>query len=190
LPDYAIQSPEGNPVNIIVIRDGRLKKSARWVRDSQDSISLRVPKRTTRRQIELLLEDIEQQLAKQEQLAQRRNDDNLHARAQRINKKHFRGNIQFTAIRWVGNMNKRLGSCTNGGVTDGHIRISDKMQNWPEWVVDYVIAHELAHRVYPNHSSDFWQYLEEAYPLTERARGFIMGVGFSSGVDFAVDEDS
>jgi hypothetical protein len=110
------------------------------------------------------------------------------ARAQQINRTYFNGVIRFEAIRWVGNMNTRLGSCTNGGPTDGHIRLSDKIQGWPDWVVDYIIAHELAHRAHPNHSADFWTYLETHYPLTERARGFIQGVGFSLGMSFDEDE--
>ncbi len=52
----------------------------------------------------------------------------------------------------------------------------------PIYVVDYIIAHELAHRKYPNHSADFWDYLSR-YPHTERARGFIDGVAYAQGDD-------
>jgi len=81
-----------------------------------------------------------------------------------------------------------LGSCSNGGTTDGHIRISEKIKRWPQWVVDYVIAHEMVHRLHPDHSVDFWHTLKEGYPLTERARGFIRGVGFAEGTHFEDDE--
>jgi predicted metal-dependent hydrolase len=54
-------------------------------------------------------------------------------------------------------------------------------------VIDYVIAHELAHRVHPNHSPAFWEFLTAAYPRTERARGFIEGMGFSRGVSYEED---
>ena len=100
----------------------------------------------------------------------------------------LKGAIEWMAIRWVGNMTTRLGSCTNGGPTDGHIRISDKIKTWPQWVVDYIVAHELAHRIHPNHSADFWEFLMAAYPLTERARGFIQGVGFAR--DLSYEEDA
>jgi predicted metal-dependent hydrolase len=79
-------------------------------------------------------------------------------------------------------MKRRLGSCTEGGSTDGDIRISDRIKEWPRYVLDYVIAHELAHRKYPNHSSAFWDYLAR-YPHIERARGFIDGIAYAQGDD-------
>jgi hypothetical protein len=79
-------------------------------------------------------------------------------------------------------MRKRLGSCTTGGPTDGDIRISDRIKGWPRWVVDYVVAHELAHRKYQNHSQEFWAYVNR-YPKAERARGFILGLAFQLGED-------
>jgi predicted metal-dependent hydrolase len=86
-------------------------------------------------------------------------------------------------------MEFRLGSCTRGGATDGQIRISDKIKKWPDWVVDYVIAHELMHRRHPNHSDAFWSELRAAYPLTEQARGFIHGVGFAAGQLLEEDQE-
>ena len=79
-------------------------------------------------------------------------------------------------------MRKRLGSCTVGGPTDGDIRISDQIKGWPSWVIEYVVAHELTHRKYPNHSQEFWAFVSR-YPKTERARGFILGVAFQLGED-------
>ncbi len=44
----------------------------------------------------------------------------------------------------------------------------------PDWVVDYVLLHELAHLVEPTHSSSFWA-LVDRYPQAERARGYLEG---------------
>jgi predicted metal-dependent hydrolase len=185
---HTIHAPDGSPVAVTVRRDKRLKKSARWARERDGTILVRIPYHLTRRHLKSLLEDIAGQLARQQKQAARRTDADLQARAEHVNRKYFDGQIEWRAIRWVSNMRRRLGSCTNGGSTDGHIRISDRIHDWPEWVIDYVIAHELAHRVHPDHSKEFWAYLEAAYPLTERARGFIQGVGFAQGG--TLDEDA
>jgi predicted metal-dependent hydrolase len=45
----------------------------------------------------------------------------------------------------------------------------------PDYVVDYVLLHELAHLVEPGHGPAFWALLE-GYDRLERARGFLEGV--------------
>ncbi|MCC6905892.1 MAG: M48 family metallopeptidase [Anaerolineae bacterium] len=191
--EHTLHDSQGNPIVIRVRRDRRLTRSARWVRDDAGRIVLRIPYQTPRHSLEPLLKDvarqIESQQAQRARMAARRTDAGLQARAEAINQQCFNGELAWQAIRWVGNMQARLGSCTNGGPTDGHIRISERIKDWPNWVVDYVIAHELAHRRYPDHSHDFWDYLRHAYPLTEQARGFIKGVAFEQGSLPAEDAD-
>jgi predicted metal-dependent hydrolase len=75
-----------------------------------------------------------------------------------------------TSIRWVGNQQQRWGSCTP---STGEIRISDRIAAFPEWVVDGVIVHELAHLVHLHHTKEFWA-LAHRYPKTERAYGFLI----------------
>lgn len=185
---FTIKDPAGETITVTVRHDKRLKKSARWLTEPDGMILLRVPQRTSKGDVQRFLRSIEAKLARQQKRARGRTDADLQKRAEHINRTCFNGQIEWTAIRWVSNMTTRLGSCTRGGSTDGHIRISDKIKNWPQWVIDYVIAHELAHRKYPNHSADFWDFLTAAYPQTERARGFIIGVGFARGVSYEEDE--
>jgi predicted metal-dependent hydrolase len=178
---YTIRDKCDHLVQVNLRRDKRLKRNSRWERLPDGTILLRVPSRLPKHRVGALLEQVASQLDKFDMLVSRRTDADLHQRAELINRKHFNGKISWNAIRWVSNMQTRLGSCTRGGPTDGQIRISDKIKSWPDWVVDYVIAHELMHRRHPNHSDAFWTELQAAYPLTERARGFIHGVGFVAG---------
>ena len=100
-------------------------------------------------------------------------DDALLARAHELNRRYFGGRLRFSAVRHVSNQNTRFGSCTP---TRGAIRISHRVAELPAWVRDAVLVHELAHLEEGNHSPHFWA-LANAYPLMERARGYLMAVG-------------
>jgi predicted metal-dependent hydrolase len=183
-----ISDPEGKPVTVTITADRRLRKTFRWTRDAEGAITLRVPYHTSRQSIDHVLDEIARHLKRQRKRSVGRTDADLQDRAVAINRKYFKSELAWTSIRWATNMQSRLGSCTNGGSTDGHIRISERIRNWPQWVVDYVIAHELAHRRYSNHSPEFWAYLRSAFPQTERALGFIHGMSFARHETFDEDE--
>ena len=88
----------------------------------------------------------------------------------------FGGELSWSSLSYVGNQNTRYGSCTVGKAS---IRLSDVLAGMPDWVRDYVLVHELAHLVVPNHSAEFWA-LVQRYPLTERARGYLIAKGMES----------
>ncbi|HSR34184.1 MAG TPA: M48 family metallopeptidase [Anaerolineae bacterium] len=170
-----------DPISVEVVRDGRLRTRIHW-EWSGNHVRVRAPRRVPQRELDRLVAEIVEEVQHKRALVRARADDDLEDRARRINNKYFGGEIQWHSIRWVGNMRKRLGSCTNGGPTDGDIRISDRAKGWPQWVIDYIVAHELAHRKHSNHSREFWEYVER-YPKAELARGFVMGLAFQLGED-------
>ncbi|WP_189195601.1 M48 metallopeptidase family protein [Micromonospora fulviviridis] len=110
-----------------------------------------------------------------------RSDAELLARAARLINLYLPEHGPAAApasVRWVTNQNGRWGSCTPA---DRTIRISHRIQDMPDWVIDYVLLHELAHLVVPSHNAEFWA-LVGRYPKTERARGYLEGVAATSGV--------
>jgi len=168
-------------LTVSVEPDNRLRASARWSLHGE-TVRLRVPRSMTRPQIDKLIADILPRIERQRKRARKQSDVNLMARAADLNRQYFNGELAWHSIRWVSNMRHRLGSCTTGGATDGDIRISERIRNWPQYVVDYILAHEMCHRKHPNHSPDFWDYLAH-YPYTDRARGFIEGIAYAEGAD-------
>ncbi|MGY0058650.1 M48 metallopeptidase family protein [Streptomyces sp. LZ34] len=99
-------------------------------------------------------------------------DAELAARAEWLSEQYLGGRARPASVRWVTNQNTRWGSCTP---SEGSIRLSHRLQGMPEYVVDYVLVHELAHLLVPGHGQRFWRLLE-SYPRTERARGYLEGV--------------
>jgi hypothetical protein len=177
----------GEMVTVRVEPDARLRTTGRWTL-RRDVLTLRVPAGLTRPEIDKMIGELRARVARQRKRARRQTDDTLKKRADEINQKYFGGELSYHTIRWVGNMKRRFGSFTTGGPTDGDVRLSERMRDFPAYVVDYVIAHELCHRKYPDHSPEFWEYLSR-YPFAERARGFLEGISHAegnpdSGVDY------
>jgi len=99
----------------------------------------------------------------------------LQKRANELNKKFFNNNLNFK-IKFVSNQTSKFGSCTP---KTKRIRISDKVATMPQWVQDYVIIHELAHLIHPNHSKNFWSVVNK-YRYVERAKGYLIAIGMMS----------
>ncbi|MDQ1676143.1 MAG: hypothetical protein QOC93_1287 [Actinomycetota bacterium] len=114
-----------------------------------------------------------------------RGDAGLAVRARELARRYLGGAVTPKSVRWVGNQGSRWGSCTP---SDGTIRLSSRLQGMPPWVVDYVLLHELAHLAVPGHGPRFWALLE-AYPRTERARGYLEGVAATAGLDLSDTAD-
>lgn len=133
-----------------------------------------IPARFTRAQEREWVRRMLDRLATQEQ-RRRPSDDQLVRRAAELNQRYLGGRAVPSSVRWSGNQGRRWGSCT---VADGSIRLSDRLRGMPAWVTDYVLLHELAHLLHAGHGPEFWAELE-AYPRTERARGFLEGYSFA-----------
>lgn len=107
--------------------------------------------------------------------AKRQGDAELMRRAEDLCRRYFGHKLPVNSVRYVANQRSRFGSCTP---STGAIRLSDRLAQVPQWVRDYVLVHELAHLVHPDHSPAFWK-LAYRFELAERARGFLMGMGFA-----------
>ena len=108
-------------------------------------------------------------------------DERLDRRAHTLNDRLFGGRLRWTSIVFA-EMRHQWGSCT---FTVGTIRIATRAAALPEWVLDYLVVHELTHLEHSDHGPGFHE-MENRYPLAERARGYLMALDHGAGTG-AVD---
>lgn len=159
-------------------RSGRRARTVSAWREGGRTI-VAIPARFTRAQEREWVGRMVERLAAQER-RRRPSDAQLAARATDLSRRYLGGRAVPASVRWSSNQGRRWGSCTP---SDGTIRISDRVQGMPRWVLDYVLLHELTHLLQPGHGEAFWAELA-SYPHTQRARGFLEGCAFArDGLD-------
>ena len=109
----------------------------------------------------------------------------LLERAEHLARTYLGGRGVPATIGWVTNQTTRWASATPARRT---IRLSHRLQGMPEWVVDYVILHEMAHLIEPSHSAAFWKLLT-SYPHTDTAKAFLEGAAFAARRGSPVPQD-
>lgn len=78
-----------------------------------------------------------------------------------IGRKVARVTVRDTKSRW--------GSCT----ADGELSFSWRLILAPGWILDYVVAHEVAHLAEMNHGPDFWRLVETLVGNPKPARSWL-----------------
>lgn len=155
-------------MDVRVVRSPKRRKTVSASLE-QGVLVLRIPARMTKAQEGYWVERMRQRFQK-ERLPKVDPESALQQRTERLNQRYFGGQLRFR-IDWVDNQRARWGSCTP---TSARIRLNRELAGLPDYVVDYVIVHELAHLLEANHGPRFWA-LVARYPATERARGFLEG---------------
>jgi len=69
----------------------------------------------------------------------------------------FRFSFSRIAVR---NQKTRWGSCSR----KGNLNFNVKMLFLPQYLIDYIVVHELCHLKHMNHSKEFWQLVATAIP--------------------------
>ena len=155
------------PIRIVASRRRRRTVAARL---RSGVLELLVPDWMPGAERERWAEEMRRRLERRMERA-RPSDQRLAERARLLNERLFGGRLRWTSIGFA-QMSHLWGSCT---FTMGAIRIATRAASLPEWVIDYLVVHELAHLEHSDHGPAFHE-LENRYPLTERARGYLMAI--------------
>lgn len=175
-------TPAGAPrpeLRIIPSARRRRSSSARVV---GDVIEVRVPALMSHAEQRRVAEQLRDRIVRSIGRVHRVPD--LERRAGELNARYFGGRLRWQAIGFA-EQRSRWGSCTPEAAT---IRIAQRATTLPAWVLDYILVHELAHLEEANHGPRFWA-LANQYPLTERARGYLMAVDRGAGIQHETDDD-
>lgn len=152
-----------------VRRSKRRRRTVSAYREG-DTIIVLIPASMSKRDEATWVADMVARIERKEK-RRKPSDADLMARAAALNDTWFGGLAVPGSVRWVSNQKSRWGSCTPA---DKSIRLSERLQQMPSWVVDYVLIHELAHLLEAGHGPKFWAWVDR-YPKSERAKGYLAG---------------
>ena len=169
---------------VVEVRRSRRRRRTVGAYREDGKVIVMIPARFTQAEEREWVATMLQRLERSEK-RRRPSDESLKRRALELNTRYLGGLAVPDTVRWADNQNSRWGSCTPA---DRSIRLSSRLKGMPGWVVDYVLVHELAHLLEPNHTPEFWAWVNH-YPKTERARGYLEGVSAAAGLDMESDLD-
>ena len=153
-----------------IVRSDRRRRTVSAYRQDGRTVVL-LPALMSREDEDRWVSEMLDRLARQD--AKRRpGNAQLAERAARLSARWLEGQALPTSVTWSTRQGGRWGSCTPSA---GTIRLSSALQGMPDWVIDYVLIHELCHLLEPGHDTAFWQ-LVGLYPRAERARGYLEGI--------------
>ena len=99
------------------------------------------------------------------QEARRELESRARAKAEAVKRQVQRITLRDTKTRW--------GSCSS----EGSLNFSWRLIFAPEPVLDYVVAHEVAHLVHMNHSARFWKLVAKLTPELDGPRDWLRDEG-------------
>jgi hypothetical protein len=83
-----------------------------------------------------------------------------------------------SSVRWVNNQQARWASCSPASK---EIRVSSRLRQCPEWVIDAVLVHELAHLQEADHSARFNE-IADRHPRQGESALFLEGYALGLGL--------
>ena len=181
-------------MDIVVIRSDRRSFAIEIGMDKK--IKVRVPRRAGKAQIEEMLKAKHDWILKTLDKIEQRNtaEAREYAEAKPLSseeikklKKEARERLTELTEYWAGRMGisygrisirgqkTRWGSCSS----KGNLNYNYLLVLCPDEVAEYVVIHELCHRIHMNHSKRFWEKIEEFCPNYRQARKWLKQNGNS-----------
>lgn len=158
------------PVNAIKILRSRRRRRTISAQMEKDVLIIRAPENIPEDRLQEAVAELKARIERRQLKKELNRNDTLARRAREFNARYFENKLIVSSIEYVTDQNSKFGCCN---YRTGRIRISHRISAMPQWVIDYVIIHELAHLVVPDHGKAFRDIVSR-YKLAERAKGYLM----------------
>ena len=162
---------DGVTLTLLVERK-RVKNINARLRESTLSVS--APLNTPQSTLDKVIPDLARRLVRRVHARQVNAEEDALALARKVAAR-FSNRPEVAEVLFVATQEARWGSYSPATRT---IRLHAALRRMPRWVLEAVVAHELAHVAHHDHSPAFWKLLRRVCPDTDRARAFLAGVSW------------
>ena len=140
----------------------------------ESTLSISAPLNTPQATLDQVIPDLARRLVRRVHARQVNAKEDALALAHKVAAR-FPNKPAVTEVQFVTNQQARWGSYSSATRT---IRLNAALREMPRWVLEAVVAHELAHVTHHNHGPAFWKLLRSVYPEIDRADAFLAGVSW------------
>jgi predicted metal-dependent hydrolase len=138
------------------------------------TLSVSAPLNTPQSTLDQVIPELARKLVRRVHARQVNAQEDALALARKIAAR-FPNRPEVAEVLFVTTQEARWGSYSPATQT---IRLHAALRRMPRWVLEAVVAHELAHVTHLDHSPAFWKLLRRVCPDTDRAKAFLAGVGW------------
>ena len=170
-----IEPPRFDRPEVEIQSSARRKKTgtAHW---SGSRIIVQIPANVRGKDRTIFVDElVERLLTQRPQVAA--GDGMLEERA-RLLATQYNDGVEPVSVRWVTNQQARWASCSPG---TKEIRVSSRLRQCPEWVIDAVLVHELAHLQIADHSPAFYE-IANRHPRQDDSELYLEGYALGLGL--------
>lgn len=167
-------TPSSNGAEVKVIRSTRRKKSISAYRQA-GAIVISVPARLSKSEVRQVIPEMVSKVLSLE-AREKIGEEDLYKRSLELLAKYLpECRVKPVSVTWR-SMSERWGSCTT---VERSIRISERLNGAPGYVLDYLLVHELIHLMIADHSPGF-EALLARFELEKEASAYLEG--YEAGV--------
>jgi predicted metal-dependent hydrolase len=138
------------------------------------TLSISAPTNTPQATLDTAIPDLARRLVRRLRAREINAEEDALALANKVAAR-FPNRPAVAQVQFVTTQESRWGSYSSATRT---IRLNAALREMPRWVLEAVVAHELAHVTHFDHGPAFWKLLRAVDPDVDRADAFLAGVSW------------